>query len=270
MKRYAVAAGLAVLFATGCASTGTKSFTIQTVPEDAEIRVVSGYELESDEKYASPASVTVDMPEDPELIAKARVEVTRDGYKTVTVPIRTIRNEETIDLKLEKIVRKAFRYRLAYKLASASGAETMRFSDDVLAASFAIADQSIQMKVENIGRYDLRILWDQAEYTDPAGQLHRVMHTGVKFQSRNGSIPPLPVPVKTSAQVSIVPIDKIYYSQDTRSYDVRPLFTLDADNAGELKGRTFNLFVPVEINRAIVPYSFKFIITNATKEAVRR
>ena len=39
-----------------------------------------------------------------------------------------------------------------------------------------------------------------------------------------------------------------------------------ATDRTEVKGKTVILFVPVEINRQIIPYNFKIEITDAVKE----
>lgn len=266
MKRYLIVALFAAILTSGCMGTVSRSFTVTTDPPDAIIRIVSGAELEEDEKYNSPASVTVEVPSDPALSSKAVLEVKKDGYKPLTILLRTIKDEENLNLKLEKVIRSAFRYRLQYRLVAPAVSDTLQFKDSNVSVSFKVAEQAVQMKFDNYSQQDLKILWDRAEYTDVNSQPHRIMHNGIRYQDRNNSIPPQAIPASSSVQVSIIPIDKIFYTQQNKEYGLQPLFPLDNEVAAGLKGRSFNLFIPVEVNRAIIPYNFKFEITDAIKE----
>ena len=67
----------------------------------------------------------------------------------------------------------------------------------------------------------------------------------------------------------MIPITNVFMSQQTKGYDVRPLFPLESDVAARLKGKSILLFIPVEIDRQIVPYNFKIEITNSVKETIK-
>ena len=56
---------------------------------------------------------------------------------------------------------------------------------------------------------------------------------------------------------------------ERKGYDMRPLFPLESDDAAGLKGKSVILFIPVEINRQIIPYNFKIEITDSVKEGVK-
>jgi hypothetical protein len=73
---------------------------------------------------------------------------------------------------------------------------------------------------------------------------------------------------RNSVQETITPISNVYVSSQTRGYEVKPLFPRDAGPG--LKGKTFILFIPMEINRSITSYNFKIEITEVTKEAAQK
>ena len=267
MNRYAVAA-LVALALSGCASVVQKNFKVFADPPDAEIRVVSGAGL-TEQKYRSPARVTADVPNDPALASKAVLEVRRDNYKPVAMPLSAIREGQTLNIKLEKIALNLVRYRLSYRMVEPSASDTLQFRDAMIAVSFTVNDQSFQMRFENLTASDVKILWDRAEYTDVYKRMHRLMHSGIRFQDRNNPIPAQTVPPRAAVQEAVIPIDKVLMSQQKKGYEVQPLFSLDSDAAAGLKGKTVVLFIPVEINRQIIAYSFKIEIADSVKEAIK-
>ena len=80
MKKYSILA-LALVFASGCSGVVAKNFKVFADPPDSTIRVVSGIDLK-ELKYSSPATITAGVPKDPELAAKAVLEVSRENYRT--------------------------------------------------------------------------------------------------------------------------------------------------------------------------------------------
>lgn len=259
MKRYLVAV-LVVLIASGCASGLKRTFTIVTDPPDAEIKVISGSDLET-EKYRSPAEVTVYLPQDSRLLVKNVVEVSKETYKPKKIQIRDIREGEKLMIKLDKAVL----YRLTYRLISPALSEGIAFQDKIISVAFTVADQGFQMKLSNLAPQSIKILWDRAEYTDVNGRAHRLMHSGIRPQDRNNPIPGQTVPPRSMVQQAVMPITSVVYSQEKKGYENLPLFPVDSDTAASLKGRAFYLFIPIEVDRQIIPYNFKIEITEAIK-----
>lgn len=260
MKRYLIVACVLLLTA-GCASGTKKRFTVMTDPSDAVIRVVSGSSL-SEDTYRSPAKISVRLPKDSVLLARNIIEVSRDLYKTRKIQLRDIRDDEVLTIKLDKLVR----YALKYRLLGPAQSDVLAFQDTLIAVSFTVSEQSFQMNLRNLARQDLKILWDRADYTDVFNRQHRLMHSGIKYQDRGNLIPAQMVPAGGSVQEAVIPVGSVFYSQETRRYELKPLFTLDSEAASDLKGRVFYLFLPVEVNRQIIPYNFKIQITEAVKQ----
>ena len=262
MKKYLVVASI-FLFVSGCPSTTTKKFKVIADPPDAVIRVVSGAE-QKEQKYTSPASITMEVPQEQALAAKAVVEVSKDRYKPVTIAVRHINDGDTIRIKLEEIIH----YRLKYRLIAPVQSDEIKLQDRAISISFSVDDQSFQMSLTNFSTYPLKIRWEQAEYTDIFERRHRLMHSGVSYQERNNFIPDQVILSGNSVQESLTPISNVYVSPQTKNYEIKPLFPREA-GAG-LKGKTFNLFIPIEINRSINPYNFNIEIVDVTKEAVEQ
>ena len=100
------------------------------------------------------------------------------------------------------------------------------------------------------------MLWQRAAYTDAAGQYHRIMHPGIRYEERNRSFPYQTVmPFMTIHQ----PLHAGGYGRSDRrrtSCETLPLFPPEA--VERFKGKTFELLLPIEIeNKGVVPYTFK-------------
>jgi hypothetical protein len=95
------------------------------------------------------------------------------------------------------------------------------------------------------------------------------MHSGVRFQERNTPIPDQVVPPRAAVQEGVFPINRVFFSQHKKAYETKPLFSVDTEAGAHLKGKTINLFIPMEVDRVIIPYNFKFEITDSVKETVK-
>jgi len=265
MKKYVFVVLAAAVAVSGCTSVVVKKFKVFADPPDSTIRTVSGPDLKVQD-YRSPATITVDVPKDAALASKAILEVSRDNYQPRTIGLRNIREGQTLNIKLEKILQDIVRYRLSFRLVSPVVSQELRFQDKNISVVFAVGEKSFQMHFENISSYDMKILWDRAEYTNVNRQRHRLMHSGVRFQDRHNPLPNQIVLSRSSVEESVFPISNVYMLPQRKGYDIYPLFPLESDDAGGLKGKSVILFIPVEINRQIIPYNFKIEIMNAVKE----
>ena len=264
MKRYAVVV-LAAIMASGCSSVVTKSFKVFADPPDADIRVVSGLELK-ELKYRSPAAVTAEVPKDPALASKAYLEVSRDSYKPFTLALRDIRDGQTLNVRLEKIMQSLFRYRLAYRLVAPA---VVRYAPVQGHDHRRIVHGRRPVHPDapyEPARPEVKVLWDQAQFTDVNMQTSRLMHSGVRFQDRNNPIPDQVVPPRAAVQEGVFPVNRVFFSQQKKAYEPKLLIPVDTEAAAELKGKTVILFIPMEINRQIIPYNFKFEITDSVRK----
>jgi hypothetical protein len=267
MKKYFILAILC-LGVSGCVggiATVTKSFKVVADPADSVIRVVSGEEAK-EEKFSSPASINVDVPQDATFSHKNILEVSRDKYKPVTIALRQINDGDTLKIKLEKIVYYQMKYRLIRPIQS----DELKFQDGSISISLTIGEQSFKIDLKNIGTDPLKILWEQAEYTDVYRKLHRIMPSTVRYENRNNALPSQVLQIRNSIQETMTPIDNVYVSPQTKGYEIKPLFVREGDRAAGLKGQMINLFIPIEINRAIIPYNFKIEIADIVKEADKK
>jgi hypothetical protein len=268
MKKYILLAMLTAMVMPGCSAVVTKNFKVFADPPDSTIRVVSGVELK-EMTFRSPASITAEVPKGPVRSRKAVLEVSRENYETKTIALKDINDGDTHNIKLKRVLRDSMRYKLSYKLVSPAVSSKLQFKDKNIAVSFKVEEKEFQMHFTNLSSYDMKILWERAEYTDVRRTTQRLMHSGIRFSDRNNPIPDQIVLSGSSIQGGVIPIKNVYILPQRRGYDIHPLFKVESGKAADLKGKSIILFIPVEINRQIIPYNFKIKITDAVQENVK-
>ena len=259
MKKILIFA-FVLMLATGCASGVQKSFTLIIEPSDAEITVTPGGG-QPEQKYRSPANITVEMPEDPVAAAKGKVEIKRDSYKSMTILLKSIQ-AETMRLKLSKI-----QYRMKLRLIRPVPSDDLSYRDQVLAIRMIPDERHFNVKILNLAQKPIHILWDKSDYTDYLDRPHGIRPLDLKSERRDRPVARQEIPVGGSLEQTVFPVDMVTYSSEKKAYDSKPLFPLDNDSALGLKGKSFFLALPVEIDRAIIPdYIFQFEIVDVVKE----
>ena len=291
MPKKHLAIALACFLASGCTSAmQTKNFRVVTDPRDAVIKVVSGLG-QHEKKYATPAEITMEIPREPRFAARASLMISKEHCKTVVLRVLDIPDDDTLKVKLEcdqhipdQPVKTSYqmRYRLlapvpadklkhqlAYHMLETSPSDEIRFQDQTISISFSVGARTFGMNLHNLASHPLKILWRLAAYTDVQRRPYRIMHSGIRYQDRNNPIPDKVVASGGSVQETITPIERVYVSPQMGAYEIMPLFTRLGDDGAGLKGKTFNLFIPIEINRTIIPYNFKIEITDVDKATAK-
>lgn len=248
------------LVATGC-STVTKKFSLIVDPSDAEISLIPGGE-QPVRTYRSPAEITVSIPADPVKASESRIEIKRETYKTRIIRLDTA-GEGAMKIVLDRLAL----YRPAFRLLRPVLSDDLSYRDKIVAISVVPGERHFEVTIHNLTQKPLKILWDKAEYMDHLNRPHPLMHTGIRPQNRNDTVPAQVIPPDGSLQQSVFPKSAVRYSQVIKDYITNPLLPLDGENALSLKDKTFTLFLPIEMDRGIIPdYIFKFQIVDLIKE----
>ncbi len=259
MRRILILA-LVLISAAGCAGV-KKRFTLTVDPPDAQITVIADSGRPG-EPYHSPANISVRIPADHALAAQSRVVISRENYKTTVLQLSSVQSD-SVRIKLAK----ASQYRLKYSLLTPLRSEDLSFRDRLVSVRIVPMEKHIEFRIDNLSQKPVTLVWEKASYTDAVSRVHRIIPSAVKWENRAGRIPPQVIPAGGSLQESILPENAIEYAGEQKGYVAKPLFVLDGDSALSLKGRTINLFLPVEVDRAIIPdYSFTVRIDDVIKE----
>ncbi len=261
MKKILILACVLAITA-GCAAGVKKRFSVIVEPPGADITVIPGGDR-PEQKYRSPADITVFIPKAPSQAVKSRMEIKHEAYKPKIIGLSGIAEGETLKIKLDKMVH----YLLKIRLLGPVQSEDLHYRDKIVDIRIKPVERHFAVSIENRTRQPLKILWEQSQYQDFMNRQHRLIHSGIKLQDRNNIIAPQEVPAGGSVQRDIMPVDAVVYSQEKKGYETKPLFPLDSDSALSLKGKTFTLFLPVEMDRAIIPdYNFRFEIIDVVRE----
>jgi hypothetical protein len=259
MKKILVLAA-ALIAAAGCApAVKERQFTLIVDPPDAQIEVI-GQGGQPAKPYRSPARISI--PADQAAAAQSRIVISRKDYKSTVLQLKNMQGDSSIRIKLLKAVQ----YRLKYSLAGPVNAPDLTFRDNILAVTITPRDLNFDLKIENLAGKPIAMLWDMADYTDARYQRHKIFPSTIKAEERGGRIPAQTIPAGGSLQVSVTPVDALSYAGE-KGYVIKPLFELDNDSALSLKGKTVSIFLPIQIDRAIIPnYIFKIKIEDVVKE----
>ncbi len=226
-----------------------KTFKISVDPADATIRVVSGDDLK-EQTYRSPATITATVPRDRELAKKAVVEISRERCKPAIIPVRNIRDGESLKIRLEKSVRKG----LKFALVGPTQSPDIEIKDNRVTIGLRIDEQQMQISLKNNTADVIRVLWERAGYIDVDSKFHRLMYPGVRYQDRFQSLPPQPVMPFMTLHQPLIPVDLVTYNPQKKTTEPMPLFSLN--NANSLAGKVFEVLIPVAMNAEVVAYRF--------------
>ncbi|WP_027358146.1 hypothetical protein [Desulforegula conservatrix] len=132
------------------------------------------------------------------------------------------------------------------------------FSDSNISIRFDIEQSGISFNITNKSGGRIKLDWDSFSFVDVNGAAHRVIHSGVRIIDKEK--PQAIAIIPPSAQIS----DSIYlsdYIESSKIWENKPLFPTDKGLAVVLvKGKTFSIFMPLEINGVVKNYNFVFRI----------
>jgi hypothetical protein len=126
----------------------------------------------------------------------------------------------------------------------------LQYADQDVSFSFSVSDACIDFKLRNISRSAVTVDWSAARFVDIFEQSHEVSHVG----SSDSKVPPDAILADSIEPVITSPETNRY--EGWRAGRVLPR----TQDAGELKGRTISLSIPVEVNGVKRPYLFVFQI----------
>lgn len=176
------------------------------------------------------------------------------GYQAIRLD--EDRNIRSFDLKF---LDGEFKARYVFSMTRPVAATNMVFGDDSIEIRFVPAQKQIGFMLHNRGSLPAKIDWNSAAFVDIAGGSHKVMHDGVKFINRNNLQAPTVIPPGARISDFVYPTD--YVTNFYGEWLEAPLFP-DAPKANAFKGRSFGVFLPIEIDGKVKNYNFVFRVND--------
>lgn len=148
------------------------------------------------------------------------------------------------------------------------------YEDKLIKISFPQPTRDISFSIENKIDRSIKIIWDGAAYIDEYNSSHRVMHSGVKFISRDQPQAPSVIVAGAILEELAYPADYAYYeSGKYGGWRQNPILPTQktfietvagfTDKVENFSGKTIGILLPLEIETTIYEYTFLFKIISA-------
>lgn len=136
--------------------------------------------------------------------------------------------------------------------------KALAFSDRQLEIRFVPSQTQVGFALSNKTGNPIKVDWNNVAYVDPAGQTHKVIRSEVKFIDKDRPQPTSIVPPGANLSDAVFPADYVSYTSGRYGGWAEKQIFPDAPRAKDYKGMSFSLFMPLEVNGAIVNYHFVF------------
>jgi hypothetical protein len=134
--------------------------------------------------------------------------------------------------------------------------EDLSFEDDVLSIQWIFGKKMLGFVLRNKTDNPIKIDWNQISYIDIAGNAQKVIHKEVRLITRNDPLVPTLIPPTAKLEDMILPTANVQYESGRfGGWRQRPMFP-DGGAAKEYKGKSFSVFMPLEINGSTKTYTF--------------
>ncbi len=147
-----------------------------------------------------------------------------------------------------------------FSMIKPNASEDLHFEDNFVSIAFNISKKQIGFILRNKTDNPLIIDWNKISYVDVLNKSHKIIHEGVKYIDKNNSLSPTTIPPTAKIEDFVFPTDNIYYVSGQydhwRKIDIFP----QGPQAKHFSGKTFSVFMPIEINGTQKNYFFTFLI----------
>lgn len=136
------------------------------------------------------------------------------------------------------------------------------FEDKMVSILWVPTTTRVNFLITNKTEHSVKILWDESAFVMPNGTSRRVVHNGVKYSEVNNSQPPSVIARGGMLNDFIVSADQcVNLGVDGGWYEAAFLpKSPDAAAVQTLKGMTFSILLPLQIDGVTNEYQFSFSI----------
>lgn len=150
-----------------------------------------------------------------------------------------------------------------FQMISPDTSRSITHVTEDISLDFSIERNEIGFNINNKSDKPVSIIWNKASYVDTEGSSQGVMHEGVKYSNRDQSLPPTTIPPGASKTDVIVPTDYVRYDDMIDDWTTEPFFP-DGEGAESYEGKTFSVFLPLEVGEETKNLNFEFKITGVS------
>jgi hypothetical protein len=129
--------------------------------------------------------------------------------------------------------------------------------DESISISFRMARDAIGFELQNRTESPIKIDWDQVSFVETTGTAVRVLHSGVRLIAKDSPQASTVVPPGAKITDQITPISRIEYEG---GWSVLPLLPEKIPEMRAACGKTFRVFMPLDIGSKIKNNSFEFSV----------
>jgi hypothetical protein len=161
--------------------------------------------------------------------------------------------------------------RPAQREARYGPAESVRvgegYRDPLIEIALRPRSRAIDLRVSNLTAHTMRIVWDEAAFTDFDGSSRRIVHAGTRYSDLNTSQIPTTIAPHATVQDRVVPTDRIstagsgFVNAGLVPYLVRPCSMPESEFVSLVRGyegKHFRLLLPITINGIVNEYNSTF------------
>jgi hypothetical protein len=153
-----------------------------------------------------------------------------------------------------------------FSLVSPKSQPAPSFEDEFIVVKLAPSEEQLGITIQNkMPDQPIKIDWNQCSYVDASGKSERIIHQGIRLIDRNTPMPPTLIPPGASIEDVIVPSGNVYMSDITHKWSTFPMLP-PLPSGAKLKGSTFSLFVPIEVNGTTKNYMFTLRVIDVVPE----
>ena len=148
----------------------------------------------------------------------------------------------------------------SFVMSKPKESKDLRYDDDLIEITFTVTRQQIGFDLRNKTAEPITVDWNSASYVDVSGNSHRVMHSGVRYVDRDKPQAPSIIPPTARLKDMVQPTDYVEFLTSI-GWSNHPLFP-KAPDAAFYKGKTFSVFLSLQVEGKTKNYLFTFSIEN--------
>jgi hypothetical protein len=137
--------------------------------------------------------------------------------------------------------------------------DSLIWEDETAAFTFRMTRKELHFQLKNKVDSPLKIDWNQCSYIDVDGRAHKVLNKETKFKDKENPLSASVVPPTAILEDMVLPADYVKWDRLMGGFTVRELLP-HGNAAREYVGRTFSLFMPIEVNGKVANYMFSFTV----------